>query len=54
MSRIRIVTTRAPGLIPSLADEIVRAPHPVVFNPGILYAGLRNGNYQPLGKRRNF
>ena len=33
MSRIRIVTTRAPGLIPSLADEIVRAPHPVVLIP---------------------
>jgi len=33
MSRIRIVTARAPGLIPSLVREIGRAPHPVVFIP---------------------
>ena len=33
MSRIRIVTARAPGLIPSLVREIGQAPHPVVFIP---------------------
>ena len=33
MSRIRIVTAQAPGLIPSLVHEIGRAPHPVVFIP---------------------
>ena len=33
MSQIRIVTTRAPGLIPSLVHEIDRASHPVVLIP---------------------
>ena len=33
MARIRIVTTRAPGLIPSLLNEIDRAPRPVVLIP---------------------
>ena len=33
MAKIRIVTTRAPGLIPSLVREIDQAPHPVVLIP---------------------
>ncbi len=33
MARIRVVTTRAPGLIPSLIKEIRQAPHPVVLIP---------------------
>ena len=33
MARIRIVTTRAPGLIPSLMKEIKRASNPVVLIP---------------------
>ena len=33
MTTIRIVTTRAPGLIPSLIAEIGRAPRPVVLIP---------------------
>ena len=35
MARIRVVTTRAPGLIPSLIKEIRQAPHPVVLIPQI-------------------
>lgn len=47
-----IVTTRAPGLIPSLVKEIDRAANPVVLIPGILYAGLRDRNCkQKPGKR---
>ena len=33
MSYLRIVTTRAPGLIPSLIREIDRAEHPVILIP---------------------
>ena len=33
MARIRVVTTRAPGLIPSLIKEIRQAPRPVVLIP---------------------
>ena len=33
MAIIRIVTTRAPGLIPSLVKEIDRAANPVVLIP---------------------
>ena len=33
MARVRIVTFRAPGLIPSLIKEIGRAPEPVVLIP---------------------
>ena len=33
MAKIRIVTTRAPGLIPSLIKEIDHAANPVVLIP---------------------
>ena len=33
MAPIRIITTRAPGLIPSLIREIGHAPDPVVLIP---------------------
>ena len=33
MAKVRIITTRAPGLIPSLIGEIGRSPRPVVLVP---------------------
>ena len=33
MAVLRVVTTRAPGLIPSLLREIAQAPHPIVLIP---------------------